>query len=387
MKTQTTTATADRLKISASFKAFLERNYDDCRVSRLLYTAANSPHRSASLIVTDALNYLTNRTDGLISYLPKGKECRLNADGLWSRASRQEGKPARVMGRLLSPHVMRMLKQADLERFASLYSAFTYLHSYVSVQHVSGEAIASIYAHEVITFSSCMNRAPAEWLKIYIDNPQVVSMLAMFDRREGEKLIGRAIVWKLPDGRKFCDRIYGQNMDCVEYLKAYAMEQGMIVKPRQTFEDKNEFQRPDGSLFTETITIPLKTNFDHFPYLDTFTYGGNGYLTNVSQGHKVTPYRYTCTEGRRYEIVTDIHGQAQEVDECVWSNYHGGYIRECEAREVDGDWYDTSEIEEDVYIFVNGQRFLMRDCTYATVYTTPNGLEVEGSHRNLSRLF
>jgi len=385
MKTTTATAQAERLKISASFKAFLERHYSDCKVSRLLWVAANSPLHASRLVTTDALNYITNRSDGLLSYLPKGKQCQYTEDGLWSRSNRQEGRPARVIRSLFSNKVMKLLKESDLERFASYYSAFTVLHSYAKITQVTGAEIADVYKHPHPTFSSCMNCADRGFFSIYTCNSDVISMLVMTDERDDEdpKLIGRALVWKLPDGRTFCDRIYGQNMDCIEYLKQYAMEQGWYVKPRQTYDDKTTFQDPNGTVFEETYRIALKTDFGAYPYLDTFTYGGDGWLTNdVTCDYQ---HQYTNTNGTRNEEVEDIHGEMRERSECVWSNYHNGYIYENNAYQIAGDWFECDECEDETMICIDGEEYSASDCTYYQVRRAPNGQTLRiGRERCLS---
>lgn len=343
MKTTTQQAPAERLKISASFKAFLERNYEDSRVARLIYTAAQCNLPAGRLIVTDALNYLTNRSDGMISYLPKGKECEMTEDGLWARRNRQEGKPARVINRLLSPHALKLLKQSEIEYFASLYNAATVLSTYARIINIKGEAIADIYRHRGSCINTCMVGHETEVFDIYTENPNVVGMLAMFDDRDGsEKLIGRALTWKI-DGVTYVDRIYGANVDCIEYLKSYAMEQRYIVKQRQTYDDKDIWQRPDGSSFRKTMKVWLCTSFDKFPYLDTFTYGGDGWLSNDEDCDHL--YKYTHTDGSRIKYVETMDGDFYPDDECRWSDYHDAWIHADNATHVDGDYYHENSLE------------------------------------------
>lgn len=369
------------LRVSQSFRAFLERHYDDSRVARLLHIASTVELPAARLLTTDALDYLTNRTNGLISYLPKGKPLRLNDDGLWARTNRQEAKPARVINRLLSPKALRLLKESELEYFASLYGAFTVMSTYTRVQHVHGEAIVDVYNNQNHSFTSCMKNVEPYYFDIYTQNPDVVGCLAMYDWRcdsndnynnhdNHPRLLARALTWKI-DGTTYTDRIYGESMDAVEYLKSYAQEQGFMVKTRQVMDEKTSWQKPDGTRFEKLLSVNLNTNFDYFPYMDTFTWGNDGWLANYDRTD--WRHKYTCTEGDRFEYITDIDGNFRPENDCHWSDYHNGYVYSGDAVELNGDYYHERVLRPVTVIRTpDGSQFTADECSYANGYRLPD---------------
>ncbi len=60
------------------------------------------------------------------------------------------------------------------------------------------------------------------------------------------------------------------------------------------YEYKEDFIRPDGGKENRTFKIFTPTDFESYPYIDTFTYGGDGYITNNSYN---TEYTFSETDG------------------------------------------------------------------------------------------
>ncbi len=61
---------------------------------------------------------------------------------------------------------------------------------------------------------------------------------------------------------------------------AYSKENEWIRKEHQSYDYKDTFFTSKDELFHKIYKIDLNTDFEKFPYIDTFTYGGDGYLTN-----------------------------------------------------------------------------------------------------------
>jgi len=124
-----------KLIFSESFKQFLNENYTTSRIARLIVACLNFQQDNLGKLVDHVLtgedvSYLTYRSDGTISYLPKGKEHKVTDDGKWAQAGRQHGKPAKVMRKIFSKTALKLFKETDFEifnnRFRSKFSTDGY---------------------------------------------------------------------------------------------------------------------------------------------------------------------------------------------------------------------------------------------------------------------
>jgi hypothetical protein len=100
------------LRVSDSFYDFLYKNKESNRIARVLYRCINWQgcyDVTKLFMTTEHVNYLTLRGDGTISYLPKGKEHVVN-DGRWARDNRQNGRPATIIKKLLTPKAQMLFK-------------------------------------------------------------------------------------------------------------------------------------------------------------------------------------------------------------------------------------------------------------------------------------
>lgn len=122
--------------------------------------------------------------------------------------------------------------------------------------------------------SSCM-RQPFKNHRInfYSDNPDRVSMVILTEYSDGGKgkLLARALVWKLDDGRNYIDRIYFNSDDIFLNVKDWVKRNF----PGSLFH----FDSPD----LKNITISLKkTNYKEYPFMDTFVY-----LSHNLESHQI----------------------------------------------------------------------------------------------------
>jgi hypothetical protein len=375
------------MKTSISFARFIERNADT-KVCKLLHLATKSNHPSASKICTDALDYLTNRSDGMISYLPKGKELIICSDGSWSRQNRQAGKPARVVQKLLSPQALRLLNGRDLEVFSNLYTATYASLENMRFEFISGTQIAEVYAlrdkdntpagqrYSDIGGSCMQGIKNAEHFALYVNNPQVIGMCAVWC---GDSLVARCLTW-LIDGDKYADRIYAKTEAMQEAVKLYLMESGYHVKAFQSMHHRTEWVTPSGDLSDQELSVKVDlTGVDYYPYMDTFCFlcDGAGYELTNDQG---ASYRYKlhCTSGDRIAVVEDIHGDMVDENSVVWSEYSGGYIHVDSATEINGEWYSDDDITRvDLIRTPDGELHLHSDCEEVEGWELPDGTYVE----------
>ena len=176
---------------------------------------------------------------------------------------------------------------------------------------------------------------------LYTENPEVCRMLIL---TEDDKLIGRALVWKLSsckegstniDNTYFMDRQYTIKDSDVQKFRNYATEQGWSYK---AYNNHSSFFKVNigGQEKSVRMTVQLKSrpkygyDFRTYPYMDTFRRYDviNGILHNDDnrdfEGHYLLEYT-----GGGYE----------EIQAGVWSEWYGENIPEYDA--VYSDSCDT----------------------------------------------
>jgi hypothetical protein len=174
---------------------------------------------------------------------------------------------------------------------------------------------------------------------IYVNNPEVCKMLVLL---EDEKLIGRALVWKLntikcygvdpePDVW-FMDRQYTIKDSYVEKFRNYAKEKGWYYKTNNNHHSltnvtiKGEEKNCD-------MTIQVKPGkYKGYPYMDTFKRYNpeDGLLYNDDESSEDYEGQY---------ILNDTGGGYEEIEGGVWSEWHDRRIPEDEA--VWSEWADS----------------------------------------------
>ena len=332
--------------LSQSFLNFVYSNKSQSKVCRFLFAVhCNEKHPVIGRAVGDSLDYLTNRPNGCISYLPKGKPLMLSDSGEWKRNGRQEGKPARTIQRLLSPTAKRLFNPSDWEKFSSLYNGT--FESCGEVRLLPITEIAKVYNPDSQSFGgTCMQGdEEQDFLKFYTQAPDRLQLVVLY---EGEELHARALVWNI-DGTLYVDRIYGKEKH-VERVKAFMWSMGAVVKQSQSYTNKLGWEDSDGNTFERVIRFDYPTeDVDLFPYLDTFTYGGDGWLSNEQTADCL--YQYTDTGGNRSgDDRPLIDGVRYSLSQCRWSSYNDSYILWDEAVQVNGGWYREDQVERRTYL-------------------------------------
>lgn len=191
--------------------------------------------------------------------------------------------------------------------------------------------------------NSCMRYAMCqEFLDIYVNNPESCQLLILKSAKDPEKIIGRALVWTLHDGpgvagRLFMDRVYTiKDSDRIRF---------------QEYAKKNQILT--GA--TSAYKIKVKEGgYEHYPYMDTFCSldRDKGILSTDLSNQDAVELRNT-------------DGTCSDSDGRVWSDFHGEYIDEEDARwcaDIDGyaHYEDTIWLEYiDEYVTTNA------DTTYS----------------------
>lgn len=186
---------------------------------------------------------------------------------------------------------------------------------------------------------SCMREKPSSFFEIYVKNPEVCRMLVLL---EDDKLIGRALIWKLSyssaygrkleEGTYFLDRQYTIKESDVDKFRAYAKENGWAYKTHNNHHSLETITYNDDT-FNCNMRIDIKDlPYSRFPYSDTF----RRYSPNSDALFNDTE------DSSDYEgdyILDQTDGRYTEIQGGVWSEWHDRTIPEDYA--VWSDWADS----------------------------------------------
>ena len=224
-------------------------------------------------LVTDEVRALSIRRDVFeVSFTPKGKELKYSAPETWSREGRQTGKPGRIIKKLL----VYDYKERDIEIFSNqLKSSLLSLGEFKIVQ---GNEICYWYdrdnyhSESGTLGNSCMRYdCCKDYFQVYKDHAKMLVCI-----KDG-KLLGRAILWEI-DGQTYMDRVYV----CMDFLEEsfyqHAIENKWIVRDdNHLLNDGDDmyWSTPDDNYTSSkklNLVIELSTEYQYFPYMDSFRY-------------------------------------------------------------------------------------------------------------------
>jgi hypothetical protein len=271
-----------------------------------------------------------NLHDGPISIRRRSP---LNGLGMLGQGNPYEkGRNPVKLGRFVNNILPSEFTAKEVEDFVNKFKAALEQSGERFIE-VSGEEIGDYYDHKKYSKmsgtlgSSCMAKANKGIFQIYIDNPEVCSMLVLL---EDDLVIGRALIWKLKtsdylkagtgnSAEYFLDRQYTIKESDVEKFRTYANEKGWSYKTYNNHTNLGSVTYKDESKTTEMTVKVKKNDYIEFPYVDTFRrYDPNtGILYNDNENgeESIGNYILASTSGG-YEIVSDD----------VWSDWHDCHI-------------------------------------------------------------
>jgi hypothetical protein len=297
----------------------------------------NAPTNEVGEVITEVKSEISSKEYAWVKF-PGGqgvynKEKLRTVDNkekaLWSRG-RQDIFVGRGIRALLTTAGIKFVDK-DLEEFVNLYKStvdkMNDVFQYFDV--VKGGDIAHWYSYgnyedRIGTLgSSCMSNVDDYYFDIYVSNPDVCQLVILKSKDDDSKIIGRALLWTLIDGKKFMDRIYTMRDSDVQIFRDYAKENGWFAKYHNNSTDSGSVITPTGSqenLGKLTVNI-RKGMYDGYPYLDTLKYfDPSGTLSNKTG---TNTYLLESTDG-------DLG------DGCDYCN--GSGRTECSNCDGDGSW-------------------------------------------------
>lgn len=196
---------------------------------------------------------------------------------------------------------------------------------------VEGDDIEKYYWHENYKEMkgdlgrSCMARKK-KYFNMYTQNPEVCRLLVLL---EDDKVIGRALVWKLESNNRyneieyFMDRQYTIEQSNVSKFVKYAKENGWAYKTYNNHHSYSNITFLNHEMNCNMVVKIKVKDYVNYPYMDTFRRFDpeRGKLFNDTErdGH----------EGQR--ILDDTDGDYTEINSGKWSEFYDRYIDEEDA--------------------------------------------------------
>jgi hypothetical protein len=124
------------------------------------------------------------------------------------------------------------------------------------------------------------------------------------------KIIGRALIWKLDNGSTYLDRPYANNDEDVNLFKQWGKDKGYVV-----YGDSYQHKQ---------VTLD-KSDFQYYPYMDTFKY------LNRDKNLLSTDANEFDNGNQDWIRLESTGGDYEEAQQGVYSEYYGEYIDEDSA--------------------------------------------------------
>ena len=271
------------------------------------------------------------------------------------------------IGRLVNQMFPGKFKSAEVEEFVNKFKSV--MESSSSFEIVSGDEIEKCYDKKNYLEirgtlgSSCMGSKKGIF-DLYTKNNNCRLLIL----KEDDKIIGRALVWKLSwlstadfddivndNDVYFMDRQYTINDSDVNRFREYAKSQKWAYKEKNTHSNFGSVV-VNGVVYTHS-NMEVESNLTglkSFPYLDTFrTYDPKtGKLFNLSavdvddKENYINMYDLSDTDGG-YDIIEDgvwseWHDRMLDSEDAVWSDWADSYINRYDGEYVEGSWYPSS---------------------------------------------
>jgi hypothetical protein len=254
----------------------------------------------------------------------------VNVDSLWDNkfdVYTKSRNPIKI-GKFINSLLPGKFTTSDVEDFVNKFKAAVD-NSAEKFKLVEGDAIDKWYSYKNYKSvsgtlgSSCMADSE-EIFGIYTENPDVCKLLVLF---EDNKVIGRALVWKLESIDKtnaeyFMDRQYTIKDSDVMKFRNYAKEKGWAYKE---FNSHSSFKGIvyEGNTYKVDMQVKVKTkDYNTYPYMDTFR------AYNKSTG--ILMNQEDDLPGKGWYILDSTNGDYRD-NEKVYSEWVDDWIRREDA--------------------------------------------------------
>lgn len=175
----------------------------------------------------------------------------------------------------------------EIEKFVNAFkSAYDFYKGGATgkFEIVSGNKLLFAYAEENYyddkgtLGGSCMRHEECQsYLEFYVDNN--IELLVLWG--PNEKVMGRAVIWELTNGKKFMDRVYYNRDSDLNSFRKYAEENKFLYKEENNSRPDTEILTPESD-YLESVEMKLEVKVhsvrysdrdeEMYPYTDTLRY-------------------------------------------------------------------------------------------------------------------
>jgi hypothetical protein len=290
---------------------------------------------------------------------------------------KQSRNPIKV-GRLVNQIFPGKYTAPEVEAFVNMFKSSDAKETQRFIL-VDGEEIEKYYWHENYKEmsgdlgKSCM--AKKKFFDIYVQNPEVCRLLVLL---EGDLVIGRSLIWTLDSNDKneniecFMDRQYTIEQSDVLKFTDYAKEKGWAYKTHNNHSSYSGVTYNGEHLNCEMSVKVKPKDYDEYPYMDTFKRYDwkTGMLFNdEDKDGNEGQYILEDTGGGYTEIEdgvwSDWHGRNIDSEDAIWSDPYDDYILSDYAVHVEGRGYYHIDDESIVYCEWDDSDRHQDDCRYS----------------------
>lgn len=329
-----------RLYYSDEFRNILKRIQDKSSVAQALLNSEDSNQMLDIYTLIDItekndtisliqVNRITRANPDLGETLPYNIRDKKRGSDFWTKARTEIGI-GRWTRRIFTEVHKSTVLDSKIEEFVNLYKSTIDGEDLSKFELVSGKDIKKWYhennydqirgqlGNSCMRYNKCQN-----FLDIYTKNPEVCQLLILKSDDEKDKIIGRALIWKLTDGNYYMDRIYTINDSDRLLFQDYAR----INKIENSYDGNSSLK----------LEVKLGDyTYEKYPYMDT--------LVVYNPTTKILRDDEDLWPGQGYIKLQDTSG-GFEAEDAVYSEWHDTYISRENAIYCEnvGDWLDKDE--------------------------------------------
>jgi hypothetical protein len=245
--------------------------------------------------------------DSDVYFLPR-KITNVKSNEFWNRG-RTEMSIGRWVRRVIFDLHKSSISDSEIEKFVNQYKSSFDDKDKNNFEIVKGDDIKKWYLSKNYESekgqlgSSCMRYDRCQqYFDIYTKNPEVCSLLIMKSTEDTDKIVGRALLWNLKDGRKYQDRIYTINDSDKILFSQWA--------------DNNGYKKYDSSHLVKEVQLG-NHDYEKYPYMDTFVC--------YNPSHKLLTSDEDFWPSQGYYKLRETNGECM-TDDFVYSDYADEYI-------------------------------------------------------------
>ena len=329
-----------RLYYSDEFRNVLKRIQDKSSIAQALLSSEDSNQMLDIYTLIDVtekndtisliqVNRITRGNPDLGETLPYNIRDKKKGSEFWTKARTEIGI-GRWTRRIFTEVHKSTVLDSKIEEFVNLYKSAIDGEDLSKFELVSGKDIKKWYhennydqirgqlGNSCMRYNKCQN-----FLDIYTKNPEVCQLLILKSDDEKDKIIGRALIWKLTDGNYYMDRIYTINDSDRLLFQDYAR----INKIENSYDGNSSLK----------LEVKLGDyTYEKYPYMDT--------LVVYNPITKILRDDEDLWPGQGYIKLQDTSG-GFEAEDAVYSEWHDTYISRENAIYCEnvGDWLDKDE--------------------------------------------